>query len=35
LEILLSERKTTVTEDTKRAFTAFFGAELTMVLEST
>jgi hypothetical protein len=31
--MLLSDRETTDTEDTKKAFTAFFGEELTTVLE--
>jgi hypothetical protein len=35
MEILLSDRETTATENTKKAFTAYFGEELTMVLEST
>jgi hypothetical protein len=35
LEILLSDRETTATVDTKEAITAFFGEELTMVLEPT
>jgi hypothetical protein len=34
LEILLSARETSATEDTKKAFTVFFGKELTMVLKS-